>query len=375
VSAKASTPASLLRPMGERIPDVKRIAVLRANGIGDFIVSLPALEALRAAYAEAEITLIGLDWHAQFLKNRRSPIDRVAVIPKQVVERTPEEWDATGREVVERLSAEDWDLAIQLHGGGRHSNHLIRRLGARASAGLCTADAPPLDRWLPYAGHQHEVFRFLETVSLVGATPVTFEPKIALTDHDLREASNVMGTPAAGPWVAIHPGAGDPRRRWPEQKFARLADALLRNGLRVIITGGPEDCELAARICSGMQGSAMDLAGRLSLGGLAALFARCALVISNDSGPLHVAVAAGASTVGIFWCGNVATYAPLTRARHRPAISWRLDCPVCGLDCTKYDCAHSESFVADVSVQNVLELAFELLASSGIWPRATSVEV
>ena len=65
----------------DRVPDIRKIAVLRANGLGDFIFALPALEALRVAYPEAEIVLLGKKWHANFLANRPGPVDRVIVVP------------------------------------------------------------------------------------------------------------------------------------------------------------------------------------------------------------------------------------------------------------------------------------------------------
>lgn len=64
-----------------RLEDVRRIAVLRANAIGDLVFALPALDALRAAYHQAEIVLLGLPWHADFLAGRPGPIDRVEVVP------------------------------------------------------------------------------------------------------------------------------------------------------------------------------------------------------------------------------------------------------------------------------------------------------
>jgi ADP-heptose:LPS heptosyltransferase len=112
-----------------------------------------------------------------------------------------------------------------------------------------------------------------------------------------------------------------------------------------------------------MRGRARSVCGSLSLGGLAGLLSLCRLVISNDSGALHIAAAVGAATVGIYWCGNLITAGPITRARHRPAVSWRLNCPACGADCTKADCRHHLSFVEDVTVDEVWNYARELLAS------------
>ena len=166
---------------GDLVSDVRRIVVLRANGIGDFIVTLPALEAVRAAYPQAEITLLGLDWHAAFLAGRHLPVDRVVAIPEQAVQRQPEEWDPGVAQSIELLASEGWDLALQLHGGGRQSNRLIERLRPRVSAGMRTADAAALDRWLPYVIYQPEIPRLLEAVSMVGAVPVMLEPRLQVT--------------------------------------------------------------------------------------------------------------------------------------------------------------------------------------------------
>ena len=71
----------MMRSRYERVPGVRRIAVLRANAIGDFIFTLPALEALRAAYPQAEIVLLAKKWHAAFLRGRPGPVDRVVAVP------------------------------------------------------------------------------------------------------------------------------------------------------------------------------------------------------------------------------------------------------------------------------------------------------
>ena len=181
-----------------------------------------------------------------------------------------------------------------------------------------------------------------------------------LLPGDLEESYSAV--PEAGPpIVVLHPGAGDPRRHWPTEGFAAVGDALAAAGARIVVIGGrPEERPLVDAVVDGMKAPALNLAGRISLRGLAGLLARCAVVVGNDSGPLHLAHAVGARTVGVYWCGNVITAGPLTRGRHRLAISWRLNCPVCGVDTTRTPCSHHVSFVADVPVDEVLEPALEL---------------
>jgi ADP-heptose:LPS heptosyltransferase len=344
-------------------PGVKKIAVLRSNGIGDFIFTLPALEALRNAYPAAEIVLLALDWHADFLRKRPSPIDRVVVLPRmQGLDSSPNT-NENPQEVerfFEKMRQEEFDIAIQMHGGGKFSNPLIRRLGARLTAGSCAEGVLPLDRCVPYHFYHMEVLRYLEVVSLVGAFTTNLEPRIFVTDADL-QAAGQFAPESPEPLAVIHPGAGDPRRRWPVQQFASVGTALAKAGARVIVVGSGGEPEIAQGVCSAMQADCLNLYGKLDLNALAGLLSRASLVVSNDSGPLHLAAAVGAPTVGIYWCGNMINAGPLTRARHRPAISWRLDCPVCGLDCTRTNCGHSESFVADVPQAEVIGSALDLL--------------
>jgi ADP-heptose:LPS heptosyltransferase len=88
-------------------------------------------------------------------------------------------------------------------------------------------------------------------------------------------------------------------------------------------------------------------------------------MVANDTGPLHLAAAVGAATVGVFWCGNMINAGPVTRSRHRPAISWRLECPVCGTNCITGSCEHDESFVAGVPVAEVRSAVLDLLHADG----------
>jgi ADP-heptose:LPS heptosyltransferase len=345
------------------LPDVKKIAVLRANAVGDFIFTLPALEALRNAYPEAEITLVGRDWHRDFLNGRPGPFDHVLAVPKEEVLRGSIDEDDDGSETeafLEAMAAEHFGLAVQLYGGGRFSNPYILRWRARFTIGLKTPDAAPLDRWVPYFYFQSEVMRFLEVVSLAGADPVTLEPHFPLTDSDYAEAHPYLREPR-GPLVALQPGAGDPRRRWPVEKFAQLGDALTQDGAQIIVTGADNDRDLVEGVVAAMHQPASSAYNSLSLGGLGALFTRCAVVIGNDTGPLHLAAAVGARTVPIYWCSNLLNSGTFTRAHHRPVVSWQVNCPECGANTLETPCTHSVSFVSNIPVQEVLNSARELM--------------
>ena len=149
---------------------------------------------------------------------------------------------------------------------------------------------------VPYRYFQSEVFRLLEVVGLVGAAPVTLEPRLSSTAAEEREADRaleVAGDAAARPLVVIHPGAGDGRRRWPAENFGHVARELASRGARVAVTGSAEDRPLAARVVAASGGTASDLAARVTLNGLAGVLRRASLVVANDSGPLHLARPSG----------------------------------------------------------------------------------
>ncbi|HLI09173.1 MAG TPA: glycosyltransferase family 9 protein [Ktedonobacteraceae bacterium] len=344
------------------VPGVRKIAVVRANAIGDFIFSLPALEALRAAYPEAEIVLLAKEWHACFLHERPGPIDRVVVVPPYggVSENPGYPEDAAELEAFfSAMRREHFAIAIQMHGGGRYSNPFTLRLGATLTIGTKTPDAVAPDRWMPYVYWQHEILRHLELVSLVGASPVMLEPELAVTGRDLNEA--LAAVPESDkPLVALHPGAGDPRRRWSPEKFAAVGDVLTRRGARVVVVGTRDEQDIDDAVVSSMKTEAQNLCGRLSLGGLVGLLSRCRVVISNDSGPLHLARAVGVATVGLYWCFNLVNAGPITRTRHRSAHSWRLECPVCGLNCMYHNCGHHVPFIDDIPTGEVISAALDL---------------
>ena len=348
------------------VPGVRKIAVVRANAIGDFIFSLPALEALRAAYPEAEIVLLAKAWHAAFLKDRPGPVNRVVVIPPYdgVSENAGfEENSAELKTFFEAMQRERFDLAIQMHGGGRYSNPFTLRLGARMTIGTKTPDAVAPDRWMPYIYFQPEILRHLELVSLVGAAPVMLEQRLAVTERGLDEAARVV--PENGKsLVVLHPGAGDPRRRWSPEKFAAVGDALAEAGAHVVVIGTRDEWEIDEEVVSNMNAEALNLCDRFSLDGLAGLLSRCRVVVSNDSGPLHLARAVGAATMGLYWCFNLINAGPMTRTRHRSAASWRLDCPVCGLNCIYHNCKHRVSFVDDITTDEVIPQALDLFCNA-----------
>jgi ADP-heptose:LPS heptosyltransferase len=361
-------------PIGEPLPDVRRIAVLRGGGLGDLLFAVPAIESLRAAYPDAEIVLLGTPLHAALFADRPGPIDEVVTLPaaRGVHEPAGRPLDDPGElaTFVERVTQQPVDLAVQVHGGGRWSNPFLLELGPKWTVGARTPDAVELDRWLPYRYYQHEVLRALEVAGLAGAPPVTLEPRVTVTGADLdAAASELRDLPR--PLVALHPGATDPRRRWPAGRFAEVAARAVDSGAGVVVVGAPDEADMVERISDEARARLGESRGKfvrpmthLSVSALCGVLARCSVLVGNDSGPRHLARAVGVATVGVFWMGNVINAGPLGRSTDRVLIAWTAACPVCGVDCTREDlprCEHDVSFVDSVSIDDVTTEMLDLL--------------
>jgi ADP-heptose:LPS heptosyltransferase len=368
-------------PVLDTFPDISRIAVLRGGGLGDLMFALPAVTALKAAYPGATLTLLGTPIHQALASETRSPVDDVMVLPFAEGVRPGEEDTAATGQFLSAANERHFDLAVQLHGGGRYSNPFLLRLGARHTAGSATPDAAPLERMLPYTYYQHEPLRALEVAGLAGAPPVALEAKLRPQDRFVAGLPATLGSalpPNGLPLLVIHPGASDPRRRWPAASFAAVARAAADGGCQVLVVGDRSETEVADAVVAAAVGLSpgksdsksgrrvASLAGRLRLGDLAALLARADVVLANDSGPRHLAQALGARTVGIYWVGNALTSAPLGRGRHRLHLSWMTHCPSCGADVTQVGwtaprCPHDECLVAGIRPEDVYEDVRNLL--------------
>ena len=349
---------------------IKKIAVLRANALGDYIFCLPALQALRETFYDAEIVLLGRAWHKEYLQNRPGPVDRVVVVPLYpgISER---EGFVPDEEVLaaffSKMQEEKFDIAFQIHGGGKNSNPFLLRLGAKLTVGLKTPDAAALEVNIPYIYYFNETLRYLEVVSRAGAATKNIEPDIAVTDNDLSEAKSVLINTNNKPVAIIHPGASDIKRRWPEENFAGIGDYLTELGYHVCITGLAWERKIIDAVINNMQykNEVQDVSDKLSLGGTTGLLSFSDIIISNDTGPLHLARALRRPTVGIYWFANIINALSMTATLHRNLLSFTMNCSLCGTSSLQFNeykgsCSHNASLVADITVDEVKEAINEL---------------
>jgi ADP-heptose:LPS heptosyltransferase len=353
-----------------KLEDVKKIAVLRAGALGDLIVTLPAFHALRQTYPQAEIVLLGEPWQKKFLVNGRAHIDRVVVVPVLPGIRTApaqkDEW-VDAQTFFDQLRQERFDIAISFQGKGISANPFLRTAGATVTVGTWCPEAEALDRTLNYYYYQHEVMRYLEIVRLAGASTPETEPKLNILEDDKREATIFLPGFEQKRFVLLNPIARDVRRMWPVEHYIHLADLLSEKGIEAVFTGAHADSDLIQSLISKMKSPATNVCG-ISFGGLAALASEALLMISPDTGPLHLAQAVKCPTVGIYWAPNLINWGPLSRNIHRPVISWNLDCPYCGVVPNNpypfepsMACSHEVSFVNNITVTEVMEAARPLL--------------
>lgn len=318
---------------------IRRIAVFRALQLGDLLCAVPALRALRAHYPHAQITLVGLPWAAQLPARFPGYLHAFVEFPGHpgLPERSPAP-GAYGA-FLQQMQAMRFDLALQMHGSGRISGAIVRGFGAARCAGF--SDGICGDGWWPYPHALHEIRRNLQLVRHLGARADDERLEFPLTPADELELHRHPGLAAlpAGAYVCLHPGARDPRKRWPLQSFAAVGNALAAHGWRIVITGSAAERGLAMDLAAAMRAPACVAACDVGLGGLAVLLSRARLLVSNDTGVAHLAAALRVPSVVVFFATDPRRWAPLDRRLHRSVCDPR------GVDPARV-LAHAEALLA-----------------------------
>jgi ADP-heptose:LPS heptosyltransferase len=289
----------------------RKVVVVRASRLGDFLCTGPALRALRHALPEAELAMITLPMLQDVVV--RSPyLDGFIGFPgypgiaQQFFE------PRRTLDFFRRMQHERFDLAIQMQGSGVYANPFTLLLGAACTAGFRRPEDDPtlLDASLPWPEHGHEIRRLLALVRQVGAEPRGEEMTYPLFRSDHANAQSLLaGLPH--PIIGLHPGSHDPRRRWPLERFVEVARTLHRRyGGSLVLLGGSTIAEEAA-VCEARIPGCRNLVGRTALGPFGATLNRLALFITNDSGPAHVAYALRAPTITLYRAGGRERYGPL----------------------------------------------------------------
>ena len=298
---------------------VRKLAVFRGLYLGDLVAATGALRALRRGYPEAEISLVSLPW-ALALAPHPPHVNRILAYPGAPG------LDGGGDEArlekfVAQMRDERFDLAVNMHGRGPTSTRLVIGFGARRTASFVgdKGDVPTLDVEVPWDVEVHETRKLLLLAEKAGGLPTGLlggsEPELHVREEDNLRARALI-PPGKRPLAIVHPGASAAEKRWPVKAFGRVTEALIRQGYVVAVTGNAGEKELTRRV-SGLAPGAMDLGGKTDLSTLIALVAQASVLISNDTGPAHLAYALQTPSVAIFGPStDMERWGPLNRRRH-----------------------------------------------------------
>jgi ADP-heptose:LPS heptosyltransferase len=303
-----------------------RVAVLRARMLGDMLCATPALRALRHAWPEAELTLIGLPW-ARGLAERLASVDRFLAFPGWPGQPETPAGDAQAlRHWLGTCRRERFDLVLQMHGSGERINAVVGAMGAHCCAGfgLPTGGAARL----PWPARGSEVERLLTLTDRLGVARRGTRLDFPLCDADRDRAEQLCAGLHGRRFAIVHPGSQLPSRRWAPGRFAAVADALAERGLAIVLTGSMGERALTQQVADAMRAPALDLAGCTSLWQLGALVEWASQVVCNDTGISHIAAALGTPSVVVANGSDVARSAPADAQRHR--VFWHdLPCRPC----------------------------------------------
>ncbi|GAA5236945.1 glycosyltransferase family 9 protein [Verticiella sediminum] len=343
----------------------RKLLCIRVDNMGDVLMTSPAVRALRAAVPGRRITLLASPSGAA-IAGLLPEVDEILAYeaPWVKLERaTPVDADLS---LIERLRTQGFDAAVifTTYSQSALPAAMMCRLAGIPRV-LAHARENPyqlLTDWACEGGDlddgRHEVQRQLDLVACVGARIADERmrlsvPPAARAALTLRLARH--GVTSGGGWVLVHPGATAPSRRYPAQAFAAAMAGLPDDGTPLFVTGSAGERALADEVCR-LAGRGINLAGELPLAEFAALVEAAGVLVSNNSGPVHVAAATGTPVVDLY---------ALTNPQHTP---WRVASRVLYHDvpcrfCHRSICPEGHNAcLRGVPPAAVLEAAIALLA-------------
>jgi len=359
---------------------VRRILVLKLGGIGDMLMITPSLAALRQAYPRAWIAVIHEPASCEVVEGS-GLLDELIPLGKLgdgACPRLPRKGNrVAGLAAVLRRVFRRFDLFVEFQNPYSFASVIKPLLvalacGARTRAGIDIRRRAfflnvrvPENRFEPRI-HSERYLDIIEALGICPRSRLTHMETGPEAETAAAALLDEMGVRRADSLIAIHPGGNSLypiRTTWAPDRFVAVATHLLqRPKAKLLVTGTADDARVCGEIAAALAQPrrVVDLSGRTTLRTLAACFRRCRVVISNDTGPMHVAVAVGTPTVGIFGPGDWQAY-----GTYPPDIPFRMlrgqvDCWPCrDLQCTTRKCMNA------VTVAQVIAAAAELLHEGG----------
>jgi lipopolysaccharide heptosyltransferase II len=310
---------SAAAPLTRWDSDIKRILCVRTDNLGDVLMTTPALRALRNTCPDRHLTLLTSPAGAAvapFLAD----VDEVIRYDAPWAGARPPRSHPADFAMQQRLQEGEFDAAVIFTVYSQNpmpAATMCYLAGIHRRLARCRENPYALlSDWVretePEHGVQHEVRRQLSLVQAIGADAVDTRMRMQLRSIDRRTLDSILarrGIDADTPYAVIHPGASAESRRYPVEQFAQAAARLVRaTGMNVLVTGSKSEAPLAHALIHAagpcVRPFMHDLTDAFELGAFAALIERATVVISNNSGPVHIASALGAPVVDLYALTN-----------------------------------------------------------------------
>ena len=351
--------------------DVRRIAVIQFGGIGDMVLTTAALRELAHAYPKARISIVcSRQSHAEFLSNFDFvegvvAFDIYALDSKKILKK----WFWIELLAMMRcLRLNRFNLLVNFHNPFLIDWFLIEFLLVALSRADFSVGVNPgylseqsvYHRWISedhLEGMHYKDF-FLDIIGLLGVEPRSRHTVFPLGEEDVAFAQALANahTGQAPAIAVIHPGGSAPHNHWPTERYAELSCALTRRRMQVFIIGSAAD-QVRGKAISNINPDVQDLTGKTTLSQTAALIARAAVFVGNDSSQFHVAVAVNTPAVGLIGGGSPRFH--LYSRDNIRVIKKSVDCAPCrDRTCQKMEC------MKKIQVGDALEAVEELLAQA-----------
>lgn len=294
-----------------------KIAIFRALQLGDMLNAVPAMRALRQAWPQADIALIGLPWAASFVQRFNRYLDRHIVFPGYPGLPEQPYNEPAWKQFVADMQQEHFDCIIQMQGNGTIVNDMLQQLQARQLAGFHRHDCLMDPQWfIEYPEALHEVMRHLALMEHLGISASDPQMEFPITEQEEAALQQVAPFVHHEPYVVVHPGSRSEARQWQPAYFAALADYCAEHGYKVILTGTPGETYITDYVAGLMSHKPVNLAGKTSLGVVAALIKHANLLIANCTGVSHIAAATKTPGLIISMDGEPHRWGPMNRSLH-----------------------------------------------------------
>ncbi len=303
------TKADKLEPSAKA--SIHRILIIKMSSIGDVVHSLPFLEVIRSNFPHSKIDWVVEEAALEILRGHPA-LDRIIVSRRKTWQKNLKKGfhvfsvAREARKLYKEIRSVKYDIVIDLQGlfrsgllvGLSRSEKKIGLSGAREGAGFFYSPVK-----VNY--EQHAVDRYLQVAEFLGCDlSLHQDGRIPVSDRDRENVKALLsriGPNDDRPVVAINPVARWVTKMWDINRMALLAEKLQRElSCRIVFTGSPQDKRLIENVLEHMGEKPLNLSGRTSLKELACLYSRCRLLITADTGPLHIAAAMGCRVMAIF---------------------------------------------------------------------------